>query len=316
MFGELLAYGYRRMAGDRPAAACHSGRNRSRPRHADAGYAAHDRQARAGSCARSRRRHGRDKPTACRSAEGDARGTGKSGRLACDHRQPARTAADPHRQRTVRRTADPPVCQDRRPMAGSAQLGSTRQVSMRFVAGPGAPDPLLAAQDAAAAPDGRGRRARACPHGADGSDCRCGSPAMAVPPLLIDYGHLRSASATRCRQYRAHRYEGVLDSPGEADLTAHVDFAQLAACAERHALPHASVDARRLPARHGPARARRRAWRREPTPPCAKRTGARSSVLPGAAAMGELVQGPADRSRPGFACHPSRWSGQFRATSR
>ena len=54
--------------------------------------------------------------------------------------------------------------------------------------------------------------------------------------LLIDYGHLRSAIGDTLQAIRAHRYEGVLDSPGEADLTAHVDFAQLAACAERHGL--------------------------------------------------------------------------------
>ena len=54
--------------------------------------------------------------------------------------------------------------------------------------------------------------------------------------LFIDYGHLRSAIGDTLQAIRAHRYEGVLDSPGEADLTAHVDFAQLAACAERHGL--------------------------------------------------------------------------------
>ena len=54
--------------------------------------------------------------------------------------------------------------------------------------------------------------------------------------LFIDYGHLRSAVGDTLQAIRAHRYEDVLDNPGEADLTAHVDFAQLAACAERHGL--------------------------------------------------------------------------------
>jgi SAM-dependent MidA family methyltransferase len=35
---------------------------------------------------------------------------------------------------------------------------------------------------------------------------------------------------------RKHRYEDVLANPGEADLTAHVDFAALAGAADRHGL--------------------------------------------------------------------------------
>ena len=54
---------------------------------------------------------------------------------------------------------------------------------------------------------------------------------MAAPACSSTTAISRPASATRCRRSRQHRYEDVLASPGEADLTAHVDFAALAACA-------------------------------------------------------------------------------------
>ena len=49
--------------------------------------------------------------------------------------------------------------------------------------------------------------------------------------LIIDYGDWVSLGDT-VQALRAHKAEGILDHPGEADLTAHVDFAVLAgACA-------------------------------------------------------------------------------------
>ena len=45
--------------------------------------------------------------------------------------------------------------------------------------------------------------------------------------LLIDYGHADSAVGETLQAVRAHRYAPVLADPGEADLTAHVDFAAL-----------------------------------------------------------------------------------------
>ena len=42
--------------------------------------------------------------------------------------------------------------------------------------------------------------------------------------LIIDYGHERSAPGDTLQAVRAHRFAPVLDSPGEQDLTAHVDF--------------------------------------------------------------------------------------------
>ena len=45
--------------------------------------------------------------------------------------------------------------------------------------------------------------------------------------LLIDYGHTQSAPGDTLQAVRGHRYEHPLTSPGEADVTAQVDFAQI-----------------------------------------------------------------------------------------
>jgi SAM-dependent MidA family methyltransferase len=46
--------------------------------------------------------------------------------------------------------------------------------------------------------------------------------------LFIDYGHAVSALGDTLQAVRAHRHEHPLTSPGEADLTAYVDFAAAA----------------------------------------------------------------------------------------
>ncbi len=52
--------------------------------------------------------------------------------------------------------------------------------------------------------------------------------------LLIDYGHLDPQSGSTLQAVRAHRKVSPFAAPGEADLTAHVDFATLAQIAERN----------------------------------------------------------------------------------
>ncbi|AJY48112.1 class I SAM-dependent methyltransferase [Martelella endophytica] len=47
--------------------------------------------------------------------------------------------------------------------------------------------------------------------------------------LIIDYGHLESGFGDTLQAVRDHSFDPVLDHPGEADLTSHVDFAALAA---------------------------------------------------------------------------------------
>jgi len=51
--------------------------------------------------------------------------------------------------------------------------------------------------------------------------------------IIIDYGYSSGETGDTLQAVRAHRYSYVLDSPGEQDLTAHVDFAALAAAAAR-----------------------------------------------------------------------------------
>lgn len=51
--------------------------------------------------------------------------------------------------------------------------------------------------------------------------------------LLIDYGNAQSGFGDTLQAMRRHRFVPVLDDPGEADLTVHVDFARMAASALR-----------------------------------------------------------------------------------
>jgi len=50
--------------------------------------------------------------------------------------------------------------------------------------------------------------------------------------LVIDYGHLRSGLADTLQAVKNHAFTDALSEPGEADITAHVDFAQLASAAK------------------------------------------------------------------------------------
>jgi SAM-dependent MidA family methyltransferase len=54
--------------------------------------------------------------------------------------------------------------------------------------------------------------------------------------LIVDYGHMRSGLGETLQAVRAHRVADPLACPGEADLTAHVDFEQLAELASHHGL--------------------------------------------------------------------------------
>ena len=57
--------------------------------------------------------------------------------------------------------------------------------------------------------------------------------------LIIDYGHAETAIGETLQAVRAHQYVDPLTSPGDADLTAHVDFAALqAACSGTNAVCH------------------------------------------------------------------------------
>jgi NADH dehydrogenase [ubiquinone] 1 alpha subcomplex assembly factor 7 len=51
--------------------------------------------------------------------------------------------------------------------------------------------------------------------------------------LLIDYGHTASAVGETLQAVKQHQYVPVLENPGSADLTAHVDFAAVKNAARR-----------------------------------------------------------------------------------
>ena len=46
--------------------------------------------------------------------------------------------------------------------------------------------------------------------------------------LVVDYGHLHTAPGDTLQAMRAHHFVPITDTPGEADLTSHVDFEKLA----------------------------------------------------------------------------------------
>jgi SAM-dependent MidA family methyltransferase len=114
-------------------------------------------------------------------------------------------------------------------------IGLDDDDELRFFAGAASLDPSLLPDDAVDAPQGAiielapARSAlmttiaqRIASHGGAG--------------LFIDYGYLRPGVGDTLQALRKHQHEDVLASPGEADLTTHVDFSALAAAARAHGL--------------------------------------------------------------------------------
>ncbi|MGE5503496.1 MAG: class I SAM-dependent methyltransferase [Actinomycetota bacterium] len=103
-------------------------------------------------------------------------------------------------------------------------LGDTGE--FEFIPGPEAAPPLDQsmlddAQDGSVAEWGEAGRALAAAMGA--RLARQGGAA-----LIVDYGYDRSGIGDTLQAVRKHRFHPVLHDPGDADLTAHVDFAGLA----------------------------------------------------------------------------------------
>ncbi len=100
-------------------------------------------------------------------------------------------------------------------------VGLNADGALTFVAGPGTTDAALPdAQTGAIFEIAPARNAlmeqiadRIARHGGAG--------------LFIDYGHLQSGIGDTLQAMRAHAYVDALATPGEADLTSHVDFAAL-----------------------------------------------------------------------------------------
>ena len=78
--------------------------------------------------------------------------------------------------------------------------------------------------------------------------------------LFVDYGHAETAAGDTLQAVSGHRFADPLAAPGEADLTAHVDFAALVRSAAAEGARCARPDvARRVPDGAGPCAARREA---------------------------------------------------------
>ena len=65
------------------------------------------------------------------------------------------------------------------------------------------------------------------------SRCRnCWTSAIAAgasgAALIIDYGHAQTAPGDTLQALRQHRFAAITETPGECDLTSHVDFEALA----------------------------------------------------------------------------------------
>ena len=59
--------------------------------------------------------------------------------------------------------------------------------------------------------------------------------------LFIDYGHLAPRTGSTLQAVRAHAKVGIFEAPGEMDLTAHVDFAELVDIAKQAGLATATA---------------------------------------------------------------------------
>lgn len=65
--------------------------------------------------------------------------------------------------------------------------------------------------------------------------------------LIFDYGHAASALGDTLQAVRRHKFCSILDRPGEADLTSHVDFESLgSALAQSGAVTHGPITQRQF----------------------------------------------------------------------
>jgi SAM-dependent MidA family methyltransferase len=110
--------------------------------------------------------------------------------------------------------------------------------------------------------------------------------------LIIDYGHIESGIGDTLQAVRGHEFMSPLESPGEVDLTAHVDFAALARAAERAgARVHGPVPQGEFLRRLGIAeRARMLKVRATPTQGANIEAALARLTASGATAMGELFR--------------------------
>jgi SAM-dependent MidA family methyltransferase len=114
-------------------------------------------------------------------------------------------------------------------------VGLDDEGGLGFFAGVASLDDTLLPPSAAAAPDGT--IVEFAPARAAMMDAIAARMARrGGAGLFFDYGHLAAAVGDTLQAVRRHAYDPVLAHPGEADLTAHVDFEALAGEAGRHGL--------------------------------------------------------------------------------
>ncbi|WP_054310554.1 class I SAM-dependent methyltransferase [Mesorhizobium sp. 1M-11] len=109
-------------------------------------------------------------------------------------------------------------------------VGLDENGELAFFAGAASLDPSLLPPDAESVPDGSiveiaPARSALMQTIADQIAAHGGAG------LFFDYGHLQPGVGDTLQALRSHEYEDVLASPGEADLTSHVDFSALATSA-------------------------------------------------------------------------------------
>jgi SAM-dependent MidA family methyltransferase len=111
-------------------------------------------------------------------------------------------------------------------------VGLNGEGHLIFMAGVAGADPALLPPDAATAPEGT--IVELAP--AREALMETISSRIAInggAGLFIDYGYLAPAAGDTLQALYKHRHDDVLAHPGEADITAHVDFARLRAVADR-----------------------------------------------------------------------------------
>ena len=148
-----------------------------------------------------------------------------------EHRRGARRARGHLRQRIFRRAADPPGGEARDRLARARPSTSTTAASWRS-----APRPSPMPRFEVLLPP----LVRAAPVGAV-FEWRPDAEIMKIATrvrdqdgaaLIIDYGHLRSDAGDTFQAIARHSFTDPLKNPGQADVTAHVDFQALARAAE------------------------------------------------------------------------------------
>ncbi len=129
--------------------------------------------------------------------------------------------------------------------------------------------------------------------------------------LIVDYGHLESGIGDTLQAIVDHGFAGPLESPGEADLTAHVDFAALSRAAENAgARIHGPLGQGEFLRRLGIAeRAHMLKTRATPTQGASIDAALARLTAPGATGMGELFKAiafadPKIGELPGFEIDP------------